>query len=178
MKIDGSKADLEMVKQVVDEGQAFLDGQLKIAISADQRASVLAGVFATSGAAVIAALISLTTIKEPPFAKVYPLYVAGFFTSVMFVGAAALCVYAIFPVKFRLPGNHPASWEADLESGRDLKASLCETLNNIQKDIVENDTVIERNASLFRRGAAIGIAAPVVGAVAWLLSFLPSLLAH
>src|SRR5262245_10740085 len=66
---DWSKCKDGVMEQVLRSGDTFLDAQLKLATSADQRASVMASVFAASGAAIaggtMAVLVSQLSEKGP-----------------------------------------------------------------------------------------------------------------
>jgi hypothetical protein len=57
--MDFSKIDDIFSREIVRGGEAYLDGQLKIATSADQRASSLAGVFIAATTAMVAASVAL-----------------------------------------------------------------------------------------------------------------------
>lgn len=167
--MDWSKADPQMAERVVREGESYLSGQLQLATSADQRAAVLAGVFAASGTAVLAGLIALTA-SDLRISEVYPIYLGGFAAVAMLLGAAALCISAIFPVGFWLPGNEPKSWYRDIESGKKISDALGEEAEHIQEKIAENRNTTKNNAKRFKWGAMLGITAPVLGAAIWVIA--------
>lgn len=54
-----SKIDDIFSREIVRGGEAYLDGQLRVATSADQRASSLAGVFSAAATALLAATVAL-----------------------------------------------------------------------------------------------------------------------
>lgn len=168
--MDWAKAKPEMVNKIVQEGEAYLSGQLKLATSADQRASMLAGVFTAAATAVIAGLLTLNT-SDIPLGEKFPIYLGGGVAFVSFLAAASLCIMAIFPVGFWLPGNEPASWYGDVNSEKELTPALGEEAEHIQSKISENRAVLEKNAKRFRWGAILGIAAPIAGTLAWFISF-------
>lgn len=168
--MDWSKASSETIQRIVEEAEAYLDGQLRLATSADQRASVLAGVFTAAGTAIIVGLISVS-VTNILLRDAYPIYLGGSIAAVMFVIAAIQCVKATLPIGFWLPGNQPESWYPDVESGKELRESLAEEAEHTQEKIAENRQTLESNARWFRRGAKIGIAAPLVGGGLWLATF-------
>jgi len=57
--MDFSKIDDIFSKEIVRGGEAYLDGQLRVATSADQRASGLAGMFTAAATALLAAVVAL-----------------------------------------------------------------------------------------------------------------------
>ena len=168
--MDWSKTKPEVVSRVVTEGETYLQGQLTLATSSDQRASMLAGVFTAAGTALLVGLITLAATKDISLTIKYPAYLGGGVAAVLFILAAAFCIRATFPVQFWLPGNQPHSWYGDVEAGRELTAALSEEAEHIQSKIAENRTVLQTNATRFKWGAALGIAAPLIGTALWLIS--------
>jgi hypothetical protein len=168
--MDWSKASPEMIARVVDEGTAYSEGQLTLATSADQRASVLAGVFTAAGTAILAGLIALGAVSDIPHRVSFPIYLGGGFSVLLFLIAAAFCIAATLPVGFWLSGNEPQSWFRDVEAGKALPVAFGEEAEHIQDKIAENRQIIAANARRFKWGAALGIAAPIVGMLFWLVS--------
>jgi hypothetical protein len=74
-KLDWSNVPEEMRTHIVSEGQAYLDGQIRLATAADQRAAALAAVFTAAGSALIAGLIAFASVKS--VVKPYPIYAGG-----------------------------------------------------------------------------------------------------
>ena len=169
-RMDWSKADSNMVERIVEEGEAYLAGQLKLATSADQRASMLAGVFTAGATAVIAGLLTLHTAEKIALAQKFPVYLGGGVGFLLFLAAASFCIAAIFPVGFWLPGNEPQAWYRDIEGAKDLKLALGEEAEHIQSKISENREVLSKNATRFKIGAILGIAAPIVALAVWMIS--------
>lgn len=164
--IDWSKSDPETVREIVREGEAYLHGQLTLATSADQRASVMAGIFTAAGAAIVAGLITLASSKGA--SSFVPIFAGGIVAAILFLVGAGLCIYAALPVGFNLPGSQPLSWQEDVEKGRKLFRSLREQAENYQDKIVKNRKVLKANAKRFKWGAISGIAAPFLGFLVWL----------
>lgn len=164
--MDWTKAKPGVPENVSREGTVYLDAQLRLATSADQRAAVLAGIFTTASTALLAGLVALSTSSAPGR---LPIFLGGGTAVVLFVAAAAFCIVAIFPVGFWLPGSEPKSWKTDVEEGKDLVASLGQAADHIQEKIEENRCVLDANAKRFKWGATLGIAAPLVGTVVWIV---------
>lgn len=170
------KVSPELRKEIVRAGEAYLDGQLKVSMSTDQRASSLAGMFTGAATALLAASITLsnTAWATPPVR--IPLISGGVAAGVMFLVAAVLCIRAIMPADFWLTGTEPENWETDVAAGRSLDECLADRSAHIQTQINDNLEVIQRNARLFRWGARLGIAAPVFGVAVWALVWASRLL--
>jgi hypothetical protein len=168
--MDWTNADRDMTSRIVDEGQTYLDGQLRLATSADGRAAALTGVFTAAAAALMAGLIALAVAAKPDAASKYPLFLGGGIAAGLFLIAAAHCMMAILPADFWLPGNEPKVWYDDIITKKAFVEALGEEAGYIQEKIEENRAVLKRNARLFRRGAIAGICAPTVGTLVWLIS--------
>jgi hypothetical protein len=166
--MDFSKIDETFGKEVVRGGEVYLDGMLRIATSADQRASGLAGMFAAAATALLAAVVALANPAWNISGRV-ALIVGGLAAAGMFLSGAVLCLTTIMPVTFWLPGCEPENWEPDVLAGKKLQDCLGERARHIQDQIGENLRVIESNARRFKLGAALGITAPFVGVIAWVL---------
>jgi hypothetical protein len=169
--MDFSKIQPEFRKEIVREGTVYLDGQLKIATAADARASGLAGMFIAAATALTAGVvIALFNLAGSSLPARLPMILGGATAAICFLVAAILCITAIRPVSFWLPGLEPENWASDVASGRLLEDCLGERAEHIQEQIADNLKTIERNARLFKWGARIGISAPFLGIVVWLLA--------
>jgi hypothetical protein len=169
--LDFSKIKADFRKEIVREGTVYLDGQLKVATSADSRASGLAGIFTAAATALTAGIvITIFNSAEAPLRDKLPLMLGGTASALLFLAAAVLCIVAIQPVNFWLPGLAPENWDTDIASGRELDDCLGERAAHIQQQIADNLKTIAGNARRFRWGSRLGIAAPFVGVVVWLLA--------
>jgi hypothetical protein len=165
--MDFSKIDEDFGKEIVAGGEAYLDGMLRVATSADQRASSLAGMFVAAATALLAAVVALANPAWNVPGR-FPLIAGAAAAAVLFLLGALLCLRAIMPVNFWLPGCEPGNWEDDIKAGKKLQDCLGERAAHIQKHIASNLDVVESNARKFRRGAISGIAAPFVGVLVWI----------
>lgn len=162
------KADLDSIKEIVRAAESYLAAQLDLATSADQRAATLASAFTLAGAGLVAGLITLAAASEH-WRLFVPVYAGGGITALMFLIAAWICVRTTMPVEFWLAGNEPANWQDDVERSEKLEKMLGDQATNYQKCIEGNDVILKGNARAFKWGARLGVGAPFVGAVVWLL---------
>jgi hypothetical protein len=168
--MDFSKIDNEFSKEIIRSGEAYLDGQLKIATSADQRASSLAGVFIASATALIAASLALANPQWNVSGRL-PLIVGAASAAIMFLIGAIHCWLAIMPVSFFIPGTEPMNWDTDVVAGKKLHDCLGERADHVEEAIAVNLRIIASNARKFRNGAIFGILAPFIGVLTWALVF-------
>jgi hypothetical protein len=166
--MDFSKIKSEFRREIVREGTVFLDGQLKVATAADARSAGLAAMFIAAATALTAGVvISIFNASGAALPARLPMMFGGGVAALCFITAAFLCIIALRPVKFWLPGLAPKHWSDEIASGRDLDDCLGERAKNIQEQIEENTQVIENNAKFFRRGVWIGVSAPFIGLIVW-----------
>lgn len=165
MSNDYTKAKPDVLREIIREAEAYIDGQLSLATSADQRASVMASVFAAAGTVIAAAL--MTVAAGTADAQFVPIFTGGGVAAVLFVLGASFCVKATLPVGFALPGSQPESWLRDIKNRSPLAKSLAEQAANFQDKIEGNRKVLVSNARWFKTGAWAGISAPIAGFAGW-----------
>ena|ERR1700738_275247 len=129
--MDFSKIDEGFAKEIVRGGEAYLDGMLRVATSADQRASSLAGMFTAAATALLAATVALTNPTWNLTGRL-ALVLGGGVAAIMFFVGAFLCLRTTMPVQFWLPGCEPENWEADVAAGKKLQECLGERAAHIQ----------------------------------------------
>ena len=100
--MDFSKIDDTFSKEIVRGGEAYLDGMLKIATSADQRASGLAGMFTAAATALLAATVALANPAWNVPGHI-SLMLGGAASAIMFLLGALVCLSTVMPAKFWLP---------------------------------------------------------------------------
>jgi len=166
--MDFSKIDEDFSKEIIRGAEAYLDGQLKIAIAADHRASSLAGMYAAATTALVAAVVTLSNSTWSTSVRV-PLAVGGGIAALLFLTGAWLCLQAVMPVQFSLPGFEPDNLDGEIKAGKKLHDCRGELARHLQDHIDSNHQAIKSNANKFKWGAYIGIAAPLVGFIVWLL---------
>jgi hypothetical protein len=159
------KAELELVKEILREAEVNLQGQLSLAIAADQRSSVMASLFTAAAAAIVAGLITLASTDNAshPIA----IYTGGAVAAMLLAAGASLCIWAARPINFYVPGNEPKSWYGDIANPRELKVLLGEQAEVYQEMIDDNMRTLSKNSQRFIAGAMAGMAAPLAGFVVW-----------
>src|SRR5438477_148628 len=110
--MDFSKIDSDFRKEIVREGTAHLDGQLKVATAADARASGLAGMFTAAATGLTAGVvITLFNAAGAQLAERIPMILGGAAAGLCFLSGAVLCIVSLQPVGFFLPGLGPENWQ-------------------------------------------------------------------
>jgi len=97
--MDFSNIDEDLGQEIVRGGKAYLVGQLRLATSADQRASSLAGVFTAAATALTAASVVLANPSWNIPGRV-AFVVGAVVAAVMFFIGAIQCWRVIMPVDF------------------------------------------------------------------------------
>jgi hypothetical protein len=163
---DWAKGDIEPIKESCRLGETLLVAQVQLATAADQRASVLAGIYVAAATGIIGAVATGDAFKTN-----HALTSGAMVTTAAFLIAAVLCVTATLPRDFWTPGNLPSEWYDDIASGKDFKVSIGEQAAHYDEHIDANNKLMARNARFFSGGALLGIAAPILGAIFyWLTS--------
>jgi hypothetical protein len=164
--MDWSQASLPVSRRILSDSETYLSGTVAIATAADQRAAMIGGTFVTAATAIVAGLIALASTSSQA-ASLGAVYAGGSVAALLFAAAAGLCIRTMMPADFCLPGTAPENWIEDVASNAPLKKALADLIGHMQDSIVKNEGVIRKNARLFKIGAWLGIAAPVVGTVVW-----------
>jgi hypothetical protein len=160
MARDWKSKNIELIQEASRHAEAKLAAQLQIATSADQRAAVLGGIYVAAATGIIGALASGAADNLGR-----PLMIGAFLSAAAFLIGAYLCIFAMLPISFDIPGNEPSNWYDDIDQNRDLKDAIGEQLDCFDEAIRENNRRVAKNARLFKAGALIGISAPLLGIV-------------
>lgn len=158
---DWSKADDATVREAYRLAEERLTAQVQIAVSADSRATVLAGLFAAAATGVVGAIASAWETLHK--AENMGLLHGSYATAGIFLVGAALCALSSFPIRFHVPGILPANWYPDIASNRSLILTIGDQLDEYDTGLFDNDRTLARNACIFRVGAFMGILAPLFG---------------
>ena len=157
--MDWSKISQEMAEKILGQGETFLQATLTVASGLDQRSATLAGSFSASATAALAASAALQIGDTGDSALVY----SGLAVAAMWFFGASLCVAALWPSKYHLPGNHPRNWWDDSVSQRPMVEAIGGESENYQERIDYNVNGLKRDSMFLKFGAAVGCAAPLVG---------------
>jgi len=176
--LDWSRADPEMAKIILRQAELRLDAQLKIAIAADQRAMVSAGICAAFAAASATAAISnVSSGRTASISQPKPTVASTGNNEITAAGlaiaATLLCAAAIFlrcakPTKFKVPGNEPAFW-FEVRNHKNLAVALGGECENYQVWIEQNNDALAKNAKRYWLAVKVAATAPVVGLLIFLL---------
>lgn len=96
---------LLLIQEACRHGETRLAAQMQLATSADQRATVLAGIYVAAATGIIGAVAVVSSSGSAVISL--PLYVASGATAAAFLCGAILCVLATLPVDFWMAGNEP-----------------------------------------------------------------------
>lgn len=153
---------LILLRFAIATSEARLSAQLTSALAADQRAMVFAGIMVAAAVALGAGLGTLLT-ADP--IRLELVLTAGIVASLL-VASIFLALRASRPVDFWLPGLNPVGWEKDLAAEKvDVEGGLEGYFNHLQKRIVENRQVMEKNAKLLHDATGFALAGVMAGAL-------------
>ena len=158
---DWTGKNLQLIQEASRHAEAKLAAQIQLAVSADARASILAGIYATAATGCILALATNKTLQASHTATA-----AIVSATLFFAVGAVLCVWAAWPCDFRSPGNDPSTWYGDIEEGVSIEKAAGDQLQLSESDIRENNATLTQNARRLQAGIVVGIAAPIIGLLA------------
>ena len=161
--MDWSKVSQEMAEKILGQGETFLQATLTVASGLDQRSATLAGIFSASATAALGASAAIQISDNGNCALVY----AGLAVAATWFLGALLCVAALWPSKYHLPGNHPRNWWAESVSERPMVEAIGGESENYQEKIDYNVNGLKWDSMFLKFGATVGCAAPLVGLIAW-----------
>ncbi len=164
--MDWSKVDEKMVREILRQGEIYLQNTLAIATASDQHAATLAGIFSASATVALGVTAAIATSNQLDIA----LIASGAAVAVTWFIGSMFCVSVVWPSKFQLPGNHPRNWWPGNVSLRPIVEARGGESENYQERIDFNEAAIRRSAIRLKWGAAIGCTAPFVGLLAWLIA--------
>lgn len=142
--------DIDVLKEIVREGEAKLAAQLQVATAADQRALTILGFQVTALIAVAGGIFALVLNNKPDksIIAVASILALGLLISIFYSHAS------VFPKSFCFPGNSPKNWFVEDwhtsfrdEQAADLKSAMAEQCYCLYTGIRDNDKIMELNAS-------------------------------
>lgn len=165
--VDWSDVPEEMARQIMTQGETYMQAQLQVALASDQRAITAASIFAAIGTAVIAAALGYWSSEGD-----VAILVAGVLAGLCTFAGCASCLWAARAVKFYSPGNHPSQW-FDGRHGS-LAVMMGGEAENYQGCIQKNEERLAANARSLDRGFRLVLLAPLLALASWaLLTFCP-----
>jgi hypothetical protein len=161
-EIDWTDVTEVMARQILDQGELYLQNQVTLAIAADQRATTAASIFSSMAAAVAAAVVALWG-KPGSEAMI----VSGLLGLALIILAAGFAAWAARPTEFNTPGNHPEQWYVGRHAN--LVSMIGGEAESVQRRIVKNDDILRENQEALRSAFWLAIAAPVFAILPWLV---------
>jgi hypothetical protein len=148
-------------RQIMMQGETFMQAQLQAAIAADSRATAMAGLYTTLALAVLGAGFGYSDSTDSDSA----LY-AGLFAGVFLIFAAVFANWAARPCDFYLPGNQPSQWFPVKRVA--LNKLLGGEAENYEARITFNESTLASNKRALERAHIAAILSPISGIAGWL----------
>lgn len=162
-----STLKIEVLQEVVREGELMLAAQLAVASAADQRAMTLAGLLIAGATASAGGVVAMLLGDSPNWniALVGSAYAAAAIT------IAGFALWSARPGRFSFPGNEPASWHPEqwqigALGPHTIHQARVEQAVNLQSQIKKNQRIQARNALWLRISLLLAFLATVLAAVA------------
>ncbi len=157
--VDWTGTTEPMVRDILMQGETFLQAQFQSALAADQRATTLAGILVTLSTAVFAAAIA--TWEQVPADALYGMSaMAG-----ILLVAGAFAAWAARPIDFWFPGSRPEQWyDGKLEKCVDMLGGAAELT---QSSIDENEAFMVGNQTAVRISFVLALLSPIAGLAVW-----------
>ena len=158
--------DEETMKEVVREGEIYLQAQFTAAAASDQRGMAWAGFMIASAAAALAGAAALVDKGGHTF-----LAVVTFAFSAALVVSTALAASAVRPRKFCFPGNAPNNWLPDNWMGHgidpvNVQQARIEQAVTLQNQIESNSRWAEDAGKHLQLSLDVAMAAVVLAGCA------------
>ena len=148
----------ESVRELHRQGEACLDGTIKLALAADQRATTLCGVL---GAGAVALMAAAATVLAGAHVNV-ALVSSALVCALLLLIASLFCALACRPGNFHVGGYEPRSL---IVSGSDHMWMLRYAIDDLQSRITANRGALDASANLLNLGMCTAGLAVITGAV-------------
>jgi hypothetical protein len=158
--LDWSRADPDATKFILKQGELILDSQLRIALAADQRAMVTAGLLTGIAASMFAAAVAYYARSGPGFPYLST-YLLGLGIALLWPASSA--IKCASPAKFGHAGSSPNQlWK--FRDEKNFTAIIGAETENYQERI-DSDEFLDANGSAFRRAIKRAIVAPFIALI-------------
>lgn len=162
--IDWTGVSEATARQIMTQGETFMQAQLQAAIAADSRATAMAGLYTTLALAVLGAGFGYSNSADSTSALF-----AGLCAGVLLIVAAIFANWAARPCDFYFPGNQPSQWFPVKRVA--LAKLLGGEAENYEARIAFNETTLASNKRALERAHIAAILSPISGIAGWLLGF-------
>jgi hypothetical protein len=139
-------------RQIMAQGETFMQAQLQAAIAADGRATAMAGLYTTLALAVLAAGFGYPDKSA---------LMAGLGAGVFLILAALFASWAARPCDFYFPGNQPSQWFGVRTI--ELPLLLGGEAENYDARIAFNETALASSKRALGRAHVLAVLAPMAG---------------
>ncbi len=157
-KVDWSETPDDALRELLRQGELFLQGTIQLGVAADQRAVALSTIFGGGAIALLAAAATVLAGSHPNSALEW----AATVTAVFLLTSAFLAALAAHPVNFFVAGYEPKLLHG---SSSDETWMLRYVVQDMQMRIDVNRAAIDRAAVLSSnalRVAAVGVLAGIL----------------
>jgi hypothetical protein len=148
----------EATREILRQGELYLDRTLQTAIAADQRATTLMGIYGAVGVALLVAGATLGTRPQPELSLIISIVVAA----ALILLAGLMCGRAGKPVDFYISGYEP---EKIMPSSTDRLWLLRYICDDVQCRIEANKEILRKSSSRILASFAVSGASVIAGIV-------------
>jgi hypothetical protein len=159
-EIDWDDIPEAAVREILRQGETYLDATLKVAIAADQRATTLMGIYGAVGVALLVSAATIGTRAQPDFSLIVSL---GVVASLLLL-AGLICGRAGRPIDFYVSGYEPTKIIKSSTHELWLLRYVCE---DVQRRIDSNRRSLERSSVLIVSSFIISGLAVIAGIIAF-----------
>jgi hypothetical protein len=131
----------DATREILRQGEVYLDRTLQTAIAADQRATTLMGIYGAVGVALLVAGATLGTRPQPDLALITSVVVMAFLVLI----AGLMCGRAGRPIDFYISGYEP---EKIMASSTDRLWLLRYICDDLQSRIESNKKILQKSSVL------------------------------
>lgn len=146
------------LREILRQGETYLDGILKVAIAADQRATTLMGIYGAVGVASLVSAATLGTRTQPDL----PLIISIIAAALCLLVAGLMCGRAGRPIDFYISGYEP---EKIMESSTEELWLLRYVCDDLQRRIDSNKQILKKSSALIFGSFAVAGSAVLVGLI-------------
>lgn len=161
-------ANIKILEKAVDDGNMYMQAQLKVANSNDIRASLLAVIALLHISMMITYLIIM--YDDIPTKGILWLGLVIIPPNVISIG---LCLFSARSCCMYYPGNVPENYQEDFDGVKTYEDCLTEIYYYVNSNIKSNSKMIRLNAELFNIGLFITITTLLISVIYMLMYLAP-----
>lgn len=158
--VDWTGVSEDMARQILQQGETFMQAQLQAAIASDSRATAMCGLYLTLALAILAAGLGYWQQVDIDAVLFASLTGGG-----ALIAASAFAAWAARPVDFFFPGNQPHQWIPNRTQG--LLGMLGGEAENYDARIAFNEAQIASSKRAVDRALKIAVLSPLAALIVW-----------